>query len=92
MQRPATRSEYLVRLVHRLNESRLRLRPVIREARVFLNSIGEAFRAGRLNISALELLRGKLEALNEYYDEACQELRLVEVPEMLMDARGTEFW
>jgi hypothetical protein len=63
-------SEYLVRLVHGLNESQLRLRAVIREARVFRDSIREAFRAGRLNISALGLLRGKLEALIEYYDEA----------------------
>jgi hypothetical protein len=92
MQRPALRSEYLVRLVHGLNESRLRLRAVIREARVFRDNIREGFRAGGLNTPALELLKGKLEALNEYYDVACQELRGEEVPEVLMDAQRTEFW
>jgi hypothetical protein len=92
MQRPVSRGEYLVRLVHGLTESRVRLRAVIREARLFRDNIGEAFRAEGLNASALELLRGKLEALNEYYDEAYQELRGEEVPEMLMDSRRTQFW
>jgi hypothetical protein len=90
--RPMTRGEYLIQLVHGHNESRLRLRAVIKEARVFRDSIKEAFQAGDLNMSALELLKEKLEALNEYYDVAYQELKGEEVPEMLIDSRNTEFW
>ena len=92
MQRPRNRTEYLVMIMHKLDESRRRLRVVTREATVFRDAIGEAIRTAYLNPAQIERLRGKLEALNEYYDDAYKELRREEVPPILINDRKTGFW
>lgn len=90
-QRPATRGEYLVTVAHRLRETQLRLKAVIREARAFRECIKFGQEAGDLGFSALQALRAKLEALNEYYEDSYRELGEVMI-ERLMNMESSEFW
>jgi len=90
-QRPATRGEYLVIVAHRLHETHLRLKAVIREARVFRDCIMIATEARDLEFPAMQVLKEKLEALNEYYEDPYRELG-EEMAERLMNTQIPEFW
>jgi hypothetical protein len=91
-QRPATRAEYIVTLAHRLHEAHLRLKAVIREAKVFRECIEIAQEAGDLQFPpALQVLREKLEALNEHYEDAFRVLEEV-MSERLMNTQISQFW
>jgi hypothetical protein len=90
-QRPATRREYLVTVAHRLHETHLRLKAVIREAKVFRDYIKLAKEAQDLEFPAMQVLKEKLEALNEYYEDSYRELG-EEMTEKLMNTLTSEFW
>jgi hypothetical protein len=90
-QRPATRGEYLVTVAHRLHETHLRLKAVIREARLFRDCITIAKEARDLEFPAMQVLKEKLEALNEYYEDSYRELD-EEMAERLMNTQNPEFW
>jgi hypothetical protein len=55
---------------HKLHETQLRLKAVVREAKVFRDCIKLGHKAGDLGSPALQVLREKLEALNEYYEDS----------------------
>jgi hypothetical protein len=90
-QRPAGQSEYLVLVAHKLRETHLRLKAVIREAKVFRDCIKLSHEAGDLGSPALQVLREKLEALNEYYEDSYRELGEV-MTEKLMNTQISDFW
>jgi hypothetical protein len=91
-QRPATRAEYIVTVAHRLHEAHLRLKSVIREAKVFRECIKLAQEAGDLRFPpVLQVLREKLEALNEHYEDAFRVLEEVML-ERLMNTQISQFW
>jgi hypothetical protein len=91
-QRPATRAEYIVTVAHKLHEAHLRLKAVIREAKEFRECIKIAQEAGDLRFPpALQVLREKLEALNEYYEDAFRVLEEV-MSERLMNTQVSQFW
>jgi hypothetical protein len=69
-QRPAGRRDILFLWAHKLHETQLRLKAVVREAKAFRDCIKLGHKAGDLGSPALQVLREKLEALNEYYEDS----------------------
>jgi hypothetical protein len=85
-----TEGEYLGRLVKQQVEARARLKAGVREARSLRDHIKVAAEHGDLDSTSFEQVKVKMEALNEFYDEACRELD--ELPEKLLDPRSPHWW
>lgn len=85
-----TPQDYLHRLVWDVSFYRRRLKAVVMECRSLLRSIQDAMVNEGLDDMTLEQLKQKLEALQEYFPEACEELN--ETPQNLINSSHLWWW